>query len=51
MLLHGQAALEVGDTKIADELINNILQTTYQGLSSKLKKVFAPLISLLNLYI
>ena len=37
--LHGQAALEVRDTKIADELINNILQITYQGLSSKLKKV------------
>ena len=34
-----QAALEVRDTKIADELINNILQITYQSLSSKLKKV------------
>ena len=27
------------DTKIADELIANILQISYQGLSSKLKKV------------
>ena len=27
------------DTKIADELIGNILQISYQGLSSKLKKV------------
>ena len=34
-----QAALEVQDTKIADELINNILQISYQGLSTKLKKV------------
>ena len=34
-----QAALEVQDTKIADELINNILQVSYQGLSTKLKKV------------
>ena len=34
-----QAALEVQDTKIADELINNILQVSYQGLSAKLKKV------------
>ena len=35
-----QAALEVHDTKIADELINNILQISYQGLSTKLKKVW-----------
>lgn len=35
-----QAALEVQDTKIADELINNILQISYQGLSTKLKKVW-----------
>jgi len=33
-----KAALEVQDTKIADELINNILQISYQGLSTKLKK-------------
>ncbi|CAI8010592.1 Ubiquitin carboxyl-terminal hydrolase 24, partial [Geodia barretti] len=32
------AALEVRDIKIADELIGNILQISYQGLSPKLKK-------------
>ena len=46
MLLHyipmhfdPQAALEVKDIKIAEELINNILQVSYQGLSAKIKKV------------
>ena len=34
-----QAALEVKDIKIADELIQNILQVSYQGLSVKIKKV------------
>ncbi len=34
-----QAALEVRDVKIADDLISNILQISYQGLSSRLKKV------------
>ena len=37
--MYVQAALEVRDTKIADELIQNILQVSYQGLSAKLKKV------------
>ena len=35
----GQAALEVKDSKIVDELINNLLQVSYQGLNVKLKKV------------
>ena len=34
-----QAALEVQDTEVADKLIDNILQVSYQGLSTKLKKV------------
>ena len=34
-----QAAVEVQDTKVADELINTILHVSYQGLSTKLKKV------------
>ena len=37
--IHSQAALSVTDDKIADELINNILQVSYHGLSSRLKKV------------
>ena len=38
-LPHVQAALEVRDKRIADELISNILQVSYQGLSARLKKV------------
>ena len=34
-----QAALEVKDVKIADELINNLLQVSYIGLNARLKKV------------
>ena len=34
-----QAALEVRDMNIVDDLISNLLQVSYQGLNVKLKKV------------